>query len=76
MVDGAVKEKAGFNMADVVPENAAKECDCPAFFLHGSEDNFIVPEHSEKNFAAYGGTNKVIKKCAGDHNSPRPDDMI
>jgi hypothetical protein len=27
-------------------ENHAKNCEVPAFFIHGGNDNFIVPEHT------------------------------
>jgi hypothetical protein len=39
----------------------AKQCQIPAYFLHASGDTFIIPHHSETNFAAYGGANKTFK---------------
>jgi PhoPQ-activated pathogenicity-related protein len=51
---------------------AAQKCDAPAYFLHASGDEFIVPQNSKDNFDAYKGEAKVYKQCPGDHNSERP----
>ena len=75
MIESAVEEKANFKISELNAEPAAKECVVPAFFLHASGDDFIIPDHSVKNHAAYGGSNKVIKYCEGDHNTPRPASM-
>lgn len=53
--------KAGFDINELKPEEAAKECEAPAYFIHGENDNFIVPEHSVKCHAAYKGQNKVLR---------------
>lgn len=66
-------QKAGFAIADLNVEEAAKKCEAPAFFLHASGDDFIVPDNSVTNHAAYKGTNKTIELCDGDHNTPRPE---
>ena len=63
-------------MTNMDVEPWAKQCQVPAFFLHASGDNFIVPSHSEKNHAAYGGANKTIKMCPGDHNTERPKEIV
>ena len=76
MIDQKVYEKAGFHISELKPEESAKECTAPAFFLHGDDDYFIVPEHTDKNYAAYGGEDKVLRKCPGDHNSVRPDNIV
>lgn len=75
-VDQMVYDRAGFHIADVVPINAAMKCEVPALFLHGTSDQQLIMDHTEKNFAAYKGTNKVFKKFAGDHLSDRPDHII
>ena len=48
----------------------------PAFFLHGSDDEFVTPENSKKNHAAYGGAAKTLKMVPGDHNAERPAEAI
>ena len=75
MIEQAIQEQAGFKISELSPENAAKSCECPAFFIHGKNDTFILPQHSEKNHAAYSGANKVLKPCDGDHNSERPSEI-
>jgi len=76
MIDGAVHQKAGFHLNDLDTESCAKECEVPAYFFHGQHDNFVVPEHSEKNYNAYKGTKKSFKKVMGDHNAERPQETI
>lgn len=48
-------EKAKFNISELKPEEAAKHCTAPAFFLHAEEDYFVVEEHTDRNFEAYAG---------------------
>ena len=76
MIDQKVYEKAGFHISELKPEESAKECTAPAFFLHGDDDYFIVPEHTDKNYESYAGEDKVLRKCPGDHNSVRPDNIV
>lgn len=45
-------------------------------FMHGENDDFIVPENTTKNHKAYGGAIKNTKMFPGDHNAPRPADAI
>ena len=46
MIDQAVHAQAGFHIQDLDAESAAKECEVPAYFLHGSDDAFVIPENS------------------------------
>ena len=46
VVEKAVLVKAGFQLNDVQPTEAAKKCKIPAFFLHGQDDDFIIPTHT------------------------------
>ena len=75
MIEEAVEQQAGFKISELNPETAAKSCESPVFFLHGNQDDFILPEHSQKNHASYAGANKILKGCEGDHNTPRPHDI-
>ena len=44
--------------------------------MHGQEDYFVTEEHTDRNYEAYAGEDKQIKKCSGDHNSVRPDGIV
>lgn len=70
------KDRTGFALRDLNPEEAAKSCVAPALFLHGANDEFITPAHTQKLFAAYAGTDKVVKMVNGDHSSERDDAVI
>ena len=39
-------QQAGFHVTELNPVEAAKECEVPVYFLHGSDDSFVVPNHS------------------------------
>uniref|UniRef100_A0A453I2V0 Serine aminopeptidase S33 domain-containing protein n=1 Tax=Aegilops tauschii subsp. strangulata TaxID=200361 RepID=A0A453I2V0_AEGTS len=66
-----VKKKAGFDIMDLDTIQVAKRCFVPALFGHATEDDFILPHHSDKICEAYVGDKNIIK-FDGDHNSPRP----
>ena len=72
MLDQELKTQHGFNIADLEVEPAAKQCDAPALFIHGGQDDFIVPDHSVTNMTNYKGSDKTIEIVEGDHNSERP----
>ena len=57
-------------------EEKAKACEAPAFFIHANGDEMIDPSNAAKLHAAYGGANKTLKMCEGDHNSERPAAVI
>ena len=42
-----------------------KQAYIPAFFIHGEDDDFIVPKHSQQLYYAYGGYDKKIKIVKG-----------
>ncbi|KAM3292558.1 hypothetical protein ACQJBY_036353 [Aegilops geniculata] len=66
-----VKKKAGFDIMDLDTIQVAKRCFVPALFGHATEDDFILPHHSDKICEAHVGDKNIIK-FDGDHNSPRP----
>ena len=39
-----------------------KKAFIPAFFIHGKDDDFIVPKHSEDLHAAYSGGENADKR--------------
>ncbi|KAL6593802.1 hypothetical protein ACP70R_048703 [Stipagrostis hirtigluma subsp. patula] len=66
-----VKKKASFDIMDLDTIQVAKRCFVPALFGHATEDDFILPHHSDKIYESYVGDKNIIK-FDGDHNSPRP----
>jgi len=52
-----------FNIEEIDPIGKhVKQAYIPAFFIHGIDDIFIVPKHSEDLFAAYSGKSGADKK--------------
>jgi fermentation-respiration switch protein FrsA (DUF1100 family) len=39
-----------------------KKAFIPAFFIHGKDDDFIVPKHSQDLYAAYSGGENADKR--------------
>ena len=76
MVKETVKEKAHFDLDTIEPYIFAKNCLVPAFFCHGSEDDFVLPHHSQDLFNEYKGKDKYIEFAKGGHNSSRPRKLI
>ncbi|KAL5210600.1 hypothetical protein ABZP36_006223 [Zizania latifolia] len=66
-----VKRKANFDIMDLDTIQVAKRCFVPALFGHATDDDFILPHHSDKIYESYVGDKNIIK-FYGDHNSPRP----
>ena len=53
------------------PIKGVENLKMPALFIHGNEDNFVLPHHSKEICEKYGGSSKLIL-VDGDHNSARP----
>jgi pimeloyl-ACP methyl ester carboxylesterase len=71
-----IKSLAGFNIKDLNPIKAAAMCFTPLLLLHGANDKFIQPQHSQQIFAAYQGDEKELFLIPGaDHNSERPHEV-
>ena len=70
-VKKTVKEKANFNMDEIEPYLYIKNCKIPAFFIHGSNDEFVKPHHCQDLYKLYGGKDKILTFVKGNHNSPR-----
>ena len=75
MVKRTVKEKAKFDMDIIEPYIYAKNCLVPAFFLHGSDDNFVLPHHCVDLFNEYKCSDKFCEIVKGSHNTSRPVDL-
>ncbi|KAK9836936.1 hypothetical protein WJX81_000753 [Elliptochloris bilobata] len=70
MIKRSVRRRAGFNIDDVSPLDAAPQAFIPALFGHAERDSFIGLHHSQRLFAAYAGDKNLIT-FGGDHNSHR-----
>ena len=75
MVKETIKEKANFDLDIIEPYIYAKNCLVPAFFCHGSDDNFVFPHHSVDLFNEYKGKDKCCEIVKGYHNSSRPREL-
>ena len=76
MVKQTIKEKANFDLDNIEPYIYAKNCSVPAFFCHGSDDDFVLPHHSQDLFNEYKGFDKYLEIVKGGHNSSRPKKLI
>lgn len=70
-----VKTLADFDIEDLIPLNHGPKSTVPALFLHGLQDNFVLPRHSEKLYNNYGG-DKEMMMFDGDHNNERSETVI
>lgn len=52
-IKGTVKERANFEIDDLLPIEHVSQTFVPAYFLAGADDNFILPHHSEELWKAY-----------------------
>ena len=75
MVKETVKEKAKFDLDIIEPYIYAKNCLVPAFFCHGSDDNFVLPHHCVDLFNDYKGADKCCEIVKGFHNSSRSKEL-
>lgn len=75
VVRSRVRVLADFDLDDLVPLNHVKKSYVPALFLHGREDTFIPPAHSEKLFSEYAGEAEMIL-VSGEHNTERGHDCV
>lgn len=71
IVRSTIKSKAQFDVYDLSPIDHVKECFIPALFAAATQDDFILPHHTEELYAKYAGDKNIVK-FDGDHNSLRP----
>lgn len=72
LVRSVIKQKANFDIFDVSPKANAQSCFVPALFLHGEDDNFVLPHHSEQLRSLYCGEACRVLMPDQDHGSRRP----
>lgn len=65
-----IKSLCGFDIDQLAPERHVGNSFIPAFFIHGNNDDFIAPRHTEVLYQAYTG-DKELAMVTGDHNTPR-----
>lgn len=71
IVRKTIQSKAKFDINNLCPINHVKEAFIPAFFVHGKDDDFVKPHHTQKLYEEYSG-DKNFKMVEGDHNASRP----
>lgn len=71
IVRKTIQGKAKFDINHLCPINHVKEAFIPAFFVHGKDDDFVKPHHTQKLHDEYSG-DKNFKMVEGDHNANRP----
>ena len=69
--NSVLKRVPGFDIYDLKPIANVDKAFIPALFVHGKEDDFILPSHSEKLHKKYAGEANIML-VEGDHNSRRP----
>eukprot|EP00808_Paulinella_micropora_P008645 g53426.t1 len=69
----SVQYRAGFDIYQVNPVDAAKECFVPVLFAHGLRDGLIEYRHSEELLSVYQGEKKLRLLEDQDHNDLRPE---
>ena len=50
IIEKDLNEKYGFSLDDLNISEMVKKCSVPAHFIHGEEDKFITPDHSQTNY--------------------------
>jgi hypothetical protein len=70
-----VQALAEFDINDIETLEHGPKSSVPTLFMHGRQDNFISPRHSEELYNNYGGS-KEIMLFEGDHNSERSDKVL
>lgn len=65
-----IKLLCSFDIDELSPIEHVGNSFIPALFLHGVDDDFIPPHHSQKLHEAYTG-DKELEMISGDHNTQR-----
>jgi len=75
VIRAEVRRRARFDILAVNPALIVGDTHVPIWFIHGDQDELIPPEHSIDLHRKYAG-DKHITIFPGDHNSPRPTEII
>uniref|UniRef100_A0A6B2L2K4 Serine aminopeptidase S33 domain-containing protein n=1 Tax=Arcella intermedia TaxID=1963864 RepID=A0A6B2L2K4_9EUKA len=71
----AIRKKVNFDIKEMDLLPIVGKLTTPALFLHGKDDDFVIPEHSAKLFKSYGSTQKTYQLVKGTHNCCRGSDF-
>lgn len=72
LVRGEVQSRAGFDIDTLSPIDVVPKVIIPVLFAVASEDNFVLPHHTEDLCSKWGGPERTIMQVGGSHNSSRP----
>jgi uncharacterized protein len=61
------EEAAGFHVADISPERAARNIKVPTLLLHGSEDTYLPMKHSIRIYESLAGPKELVRLEGVDH---------
>lgn len=70
-----IQSKAGFNIDHISPIDHVSTSFIPAWFIAGSDDDFIPCHHAKELAEKYGGEAEY-REVEGDHNARRPLDAM
>ena len=83
LIEGALKivrmtirKKNGLDIERLKPIDSAPKTIQPAIFIHANSDELINNKHSDMLYNAYGGKDKKLLKCVGNHNTKRSNKII
>jgi fermentation-respiration switch protein FrsA (DUF1100 family) len=76
LVRNVIKKRALFYIDELNPEEAAKYCQAPAMFIHGTDDKLFPKENSEILLKRYATSNKSLRLRLGNHYADLLDDDI
>ena len=83
LIEGALKivrmtirKKNGLDIEKLKPIDSAPKTKQPAIFIHANSDELINNKHSDMLFKVYGGKDKKLLKCVGNHNTRRSNKII
>lgn len=71
-----IQKKAQFDIYEVSPISKVENIEKPIFFIHGTEDLFVVPDNSQQLFDSCPSQFKEIHLVPGEHDSDRPQDIL
>lgn len=60
MANAVTKLTCGFGFYEASADDALKNAICPAVFIHGTEDDFVLPESSQINYDACASADKSL----------------
>src|SRR5437867_1546796 len=71
-----VRWRGGFDPRDIDVCREAPRVSVPVLLLHGTLDNVVPPEHSERIAKALGGPHETEMLAGAGHNDERPSEVV